>query len=88
MSIQAMASSVFAILVKANIVTEVCMSACMPSIYPPTQADGAYKLNEKYNNKKLRFSINVPMKEEQKKESDETQKSVEEDRKLIIQVSQ
>ena len=50
------------------------------------QEDGRYKLNLAYNSKKLKVNINVPLKEEQKQETEQVQQSVEADRTYVIQV--
>ena len=50
------------------------------------QKDGVYTLYTNYRNERLKVNINTPLKEEQKQETDQTNKDVEEDRKIIIQV--
>ncbi len=50
------------------------------------QKDDEYALYLNYKNKKVKININVPLKEEQKMESDQTHKDVEADRQIIIQV--
>ncbi|KAI9178798.1 ubiquitin ligase (cullin) of SCF [Blastocladiella emersonii ATCC 22665] len=46
-----------------------------------------YALNVAYNNKKTRMNLNVPIKAEIKTETDDTNKTVEEDRKLFLQAA-
>jgi cullin 1 len=54
--------------------------------------DGAYRpetkfsLNKDFKSKKLRIKLDIPVKSEQKQESEETHKTIEEDRKLLMQV--
>lgn len=63
-------TAVLGILVKAHLLEE---------------KDNVFSLVTNYRNKKIRININTPLKEEQKQETDQTNKDVEEDRKIIIQ---
>jgi len=69
---------VLGILVKARVVTTGSEDA-KPG--PGTK----YTLNHNFKNKKIKVNLNVSVKSEQKTESDETHKTVEEDRKLLLQ---
>ncbi|EMR08692.1 hypothetical protein PNEG_02870 [Pneumocystis murina B123] len=58
-------------------------------LFPPDMAVGdsntRYDLNMNFKSKKIRVNLNMPTKIEQKQESDETHKTIEEDRKLLMQ---
>ncbi|KAJ9663011.1 ubiquitin ligase (cullin) of SCF [Neophaeococcomyces mojaviensis] len=69
---------VLGILVKARVVTTGSEDA-------KPAAGTKYTLNPNFKNKKIKVNLNVSVKSEQKTESDETHKTVEEDRKLLLQ---
>lgn len=46
----------------------------------------SYRLNTAFKAKKIKFNLNVQVKTEQKHETDDTHKTIEEDRKLLLQV--
>ncbi|GAA6029019.1 hypothetical protein NBRC10512_001646 [Rhodotorula toruloides] len=49
--------------------------------------DGMYELNLGFKSKKIRVPLNVPIKAEQKQESADVMKHVDEDRKILIQAT-
>jgi cullin 1 len=49
--------------------------------------DKMFSLNYDFKSKKIRVNLNIAVKSEQKQEVDDTHKTIEEDRKLLMQVS-
>lgn len=48
--------------------------------------DSILKLNQNYNNKKLRININVPIKAEAREDDERTHKQIDDSRKYVIEV--
>ena len=68
------------VLLKAKVLTPVPEGA-------PCQSGTSFTLNYGYKSKKLKVNFNVAIKSEQKQEAEETHKTIEEDRKMLMQVS-
>jgi cullin 1 len=63
--------------------TKVLLQSPDGSYKPETK----FKLNYDFKHKKIRVNLNIAVKADQKQEVDETHKTIEEDRKLLMQVS-
>ncbi|PWN92025.1 putative SCF complex member Cullin 1 [Acaromyces ingoldii] len=51
------------------------------------QDEDTYDINEGFQSKRMRVMLNVPMKSEQKAESNDVMKTVDEDRKMLLQAT-
>ena len=71
-------TQVMGVLLKARVVT------ASPEDGKPAQGT-KYTLNTGFKNKKVKINLNITVKSEQKTESEDTHKTVEEDRKLLLQ---
>ncbi|EST06314.1 Cullin protein, neddylation domain protein [Kalmanozyma brasiliensis GHG001] len=56
-------------------------------VLQPSSGDDAYELNPNFKSKKLRVNLNLPVKSEQKIESNDVLKTVDEDRRLLLQAT-
>ncbi|KAK3670404.1 ubiquitin ligase (cullin) of SCF [Recurvomyces mirabilis] len=66
------------IMLKAKVITAVPEGA-------PNQSGTSYTLNYGFKNKKIKVNLNVAIKAEQKQEAEDTHKTIEEDRKMLMQ---
>ncbi len=56
-------------------------------VQPSSSDEEAYELNPNFKSKKLRVNLNLPIKSEQKVESNDVLKTVDEDRRLLLQAT-
>ncbi|KAF2768296.1 Cullin-domain-containing protein [Teratosphaeria nubilosa] len=66
-----------AIMMKAKVLTSEPENTTAPG--------SVYKLNYGFKNKKLKINLNIAIKAEQKQEAEDTHKTIEEDRKMLMQ---